>query len=93
VALSGESADEVFGGYRWFHQPEVQGADAFPWVTALNMAGATGPGTMPADMLDPELAARLDLPGYLSERYAEAAAEVEAADGEDEHEHRMRVMC
>ena len=23
VALSGESADEVFGGYRWFHDPEA----------------------------------------------------------------------
>ena len=30
VALSGESADEVFGGYRWFHDPEAIQADTFP---------------------------------------------------------------
>ena len=29
VALSGESADEVFGGYTWFHDPAVVAADTF----------------------------------------------------------------
>ncbi len=33
VALSGESADEVFGGYRWFHTKEAQKANTFPWLT------------------------------------------------------------
>jgi asparagine synthase (glutamine-hydrolysing) len=94
VALSGESADEIFGGYAWFHQPEIQNAKAFPWAAAMGRRGATGPGVMPQDMLDPGLEARLDLPGYLRDRYAQAVAEVEPADGEeDEHEHRMRVMC
>lgn len=32
VALSGESADEIFGGYRQFHDPAVQETDAFPWI-------------------------------------------------------------
>jgi len=32
VALSGESADEIFGGYRQFHDPAVQQTDAFPWI-------------------------------------------------------------
>ena len=32
VALSGESADEIFGGYRQFHDPGVQLMDAFPWI-------------------------------------------------------------
>ena len=32
VALSGESADEIFGGYRQFHDPIVQQTDAFPWI-------------------------------------------------------------
>ncbi|GAA3725360.1 hypothetical protein GCM10023082_24210 [Streptomyces tremellae] len=31
VALSGESADEVFGGYPWFHD-ERREADTFPWT-------------------------------------------------------------
>ena len=33
VALSGESADEVFGGYPWFHQEELLYVDKFPWLT------------------------------------------------------------
>src|SRR5262249_9728096 len=32
VALSGESADEVFGGYLWFHDREAIAAETFPWV-------------------------------------------------------------
>jgi asparagine synthase (glutamine-hydrolysing) len=93
VALSGESADEVFGGYRWFHQPEVQQADAFPWIMAMSLAGNTGPGIIPDEMIAPGLGPRLDLAGYVGDRYAEAVAEVEPAEGEDEHERRMRVLC
>ena len=31
VALSGECADEVFGGYPWFERSELLEADTFPW--------------------------------------------------------------
>lgn len=31
VALSGECADEIFGGYPWYRDPEVQAAAGFPW--------------------------------------------------------------
>jgi asparagine synthase (glutamine-hydrolysing) len=34
VALSGESADEVFGGYSWFHDPKTVNAATFPWLAA-----------------------------------------------------------
>jgi asparagine synthase (glutamine-hydrolysing) len=32
VALSGECADEIFGGYPWFRDPDVRDADGFPWA-------------------------------------------------------------
>lgn len=32
VALSGECADEIFGGYPWFTDPEVRELDGFPWA-------------------------------------------------------------
>ena len=32
VALSGECADEIFGGYPWFYRPEMLGRDFFPWI-------------------------------------------------------------
>lgn len=32
VALSGECADEIFGGYPWYRDPEVRDAEGFPWA-------------------------------------------------------------
>ncbi len=31
VALTGECADEIFGGYPWFHKPELWNKNTFPW--------------------------------------------------------------
>lgn len=40
VALSGECADEIFGGYPWYRDPEVRGIDGFPWAqnTSLRLS-------------------------------------------------------
>ena len=32
VALSGECADEIFGGYPWYRDPEIRAFDGFPWA-------------------------------------------------------------
>lgn len=32
VALSGECADEIFGGYPWFYRPEMLEKEFFPWI-------------------------------------------------------------
>ncbi|XXX72499.1 asparagine synthase (glutamine-hydrolyzing) [Sorangium sp. So ce134] len=89
VALSGESADEVFGGYLWFHDPEAVAAETFPWSamrTRLRSSSSV------ATLLAPELLGRLDLQGYIAERYAEALAEVPRLPGEDGKERRMREI-
>lgn len=31
VCLSGECADEIFGGYPWYHREEILFEDCFPW--------------------------------------------------------------
>lgn len=31
VALSGECADEIFGGYPWYRDPEIRASEGFPW--------------------------------------------------------------
>lgn len=32
VAYTGECADEIFGGYPWFHREDLLQADTFPWT-------------------------------------------------------------
>jgi asparagine synthase (glutamine-hydrolysing) len=85
VALSGESADEIFGGYRHFHHPAVQQTDAFPWI-------AIGETEASSQILTPALSSAVDLDTYLQERYTEAVREVGSLDGEEDFTHRMRVM-
>ena len=87
VALSGEAADEIFGGYRQFHDPQIQRADAFPWV-AIGAPWSDASGYI----LTPALRSALDLETYVQDRYVGAVAEVERLAAEDDFTHRMRVM-
>ena len=87
VALSGESADEIFGGYRQFHEPNTQRTDAFPWI-----AIGDGPFDPTGDILAPALRSVIGLDNYMQDRYTEAVAEVARLDGEDDFTYRMRVM-
>jgi asparagine synthase (glutamine-hydrolysing) len=86
VALSGESADEVFGGYPWFHDPKAVAAATFPWLATT---GGTFAGTQ---VLDADLAERLDLPAFQADSYAQAVAETPVLKGEDAAERRMREI-
>jgi asparagine synthase (glutamine-hydrolysing) len=93
VALSGESADEIFGGYRWFHDPEAVGSDTFPWLHAIrNGFAAQNPNSTREALLAPGLLAKLDLPAYQQDRYREALTEVPRLDGETGLQRRMREI-
>lgn len=89
VALSGESADEVFGGYRWFHLPEVQRANTFPWMA---MRSSLTQDAQPLEYMEPGVLSTLDLQSFVADSYATAVAEVDPLPGESEHERRMRVI-
>ncbi|WP_262697725.1 MULTISPECIES: asparagine synthase (glutamine-hydrolyzing) [Streptomyces] len=86
VALSGESADEVFGGYPWFHD-ERREADTFPWLAGGLTLGDT------KDLLSPDLTEKLDLDTYLHDHYLSALDEAPLKDGETGLEKRMRQVC
>ncbi|NKQ12106.1 asparagine synthase (glutamine-hydrolyzing) [Stutzerimonas zhaodongensis] len=87
VALSGESADEVFGGYRWFHDPAAINADTFPWLTSV-----TGKYFDGKTLFDSGLLRQLDMPGFLRDSYSEAIAETPILSTENQVERRMRQM-
>jgi len=82
VALSGEAADEVFGGYPWFHNPRALAADTFPWLLVTGDEAA-----MP---LNPELDLRIG--EFRDDTYRTALAAVPHLDGESPAEHRQREM-
>jgi len=81
VALSGESADEVFGGYPWYHRPEMLARPDFPWV-----------GGSWAPVLRPEVDAAARLGERTAQRYADAQAEVPRLPGEEGAEERLREV-
>ena len=84
VALSGESADEVFGGYPWFHDERAR-TDTFPWLAGgLRLFG---------NALEPGLARQLDLDAYVADHYASAVRETPSKEGESAAEARMRQVC
>lgn len=87
VALSGESADEVFGGYRWFHDPVAIEAHTFPWLTSV-----TGKYFDGKSLFDPALLRQLDLPGFVQDSYSQALAEAPVLSSEGPTERRMRQM-
>ncbi|MFI9776238.1 asparagine synthase (glutamine-hydrolyzing) [Streptomyces sp. NPDC051956] len=88
VALSGESADEVFGGYLQFFDEEARTADTFPWLVRMSQHFGDD-----SDVLRDDLAGALDLDGYVRESYAGAVRGIQRLDGESDFEYRMRRMC
>ncbi|MFO7316118.1 MAG: asparagine synthase (glutamine-hydrolyzing) [Bacilli bacterium] len=83
VALSGECADEIFGGYPWFYKEELLQGDSFPWMQSQ---------TLRQNLLLPYWKEKLKLTDYVHQRYKETIQEVPKLEGEDPVEARRREM-
>lgn len=83
VAVSGECADEVFGGYPWYHNPEILYRESFPWSQSTDLrAGLLRRGALGG--IDPE--------EYVRERYRETVDNTEKLDADSPLNARMREM-
>ena len=71
VSLTGECADEIFGGYPWFFRDDALHSGTFPWSIAISERQT---------LLAPHIAKRVDLKGYIDYRYNESLSEVEILD-------------
>ncbi|MBE1584166.1 asparagine synthase (glutamine-hydrolyzing) [Nonomuraea angiospora] len=87
VALSGESADEVFGGYQQFFDPAARSADTFPWLVHFRRHFGSDD-----DVLNTDLTKALDLGTYIHDSYRQAVAGIQRLDGESDFEYRMRQI-
>ncbi len=83
VAVSGECADEIFGGYPWYYREEALKANTFPWSRRIDSRSR---------LLSSNLIQEINPQEYLNMRYQEALAEVPILEGEDQKNARMREM-
>ena len=81
VALSGECADEIFGGYPWYRDPQIREQTGFPW--AQNTADR-------ASLLSP--AVKLDREGFVLDAYEKTCLESDILPGTSPRERRMKEM-
>lgn len=60
VALSGECADEIFGGYPWYRDKDIRMTDGFPWAQSTQYR---------FDFLKDELKSQINADEYVYSRY------------------------
>lgn len=91
VTLMGDAADELFGGYPWYHDPSFRDLPVLPWLEFARRLSAklhmrtTG-------LLDPGLVASLEADEYERAEYDAALAQLETLEGESEIDRQMRQM-
>ncbi len=83
VALSGECADEIFGGYPWYRDPQIRNADGFPW--AQNTAYRQS-------LMIRGLAEKINGEAFVREQYEKTCRESDILPGTTAQEKRMKEM-
>jgi asparagine synthase (glutamine-hydrolysing) len=81
VGLSGECADEVFGGYPWFYKPAE--ARTFPWSQHLDQR---------IKVFSPALLDLVRPRDYVARRYEEAIGEVPRCPSDSPEDDKMREL-
>ena len=83
VALSGECADEIFGGYPWYRDPEVRALEGFPWAQNIRQRLA---------LLAPGVAGGFDGGEFVMDAYRDTIRHSHILPGATDTERRMKEM-
>ena len=81
VALSGECADEIFGGYPWYHNKAILFEDTFPWSRSTDVRKS---------ILKEGLLKNAD--EYVRSKYLETVSKTDYLESDGKTERRMREM-
>lgn len=81
VALSGECADELFGGYPWYHNEKILFEECFPWSRMQNIRRSIlKDGLLPHGE------------EYVHSRYMQTVRQTDSLPSDTPHQKRMREM-
>ena len=83
VGLSGECADEIFGGYPWFHRPEDLNRPGFPWMRSTGERES---------LLKEGWRDKLGLEEYAKEAYLTTVRETPRLEGEKGEDAKRREL-
>lgn len=83
VALSGECADEIFGGYPWYRDPQVRDADGFPWAQNTRQR---------VEFLSPDLRSKIDGEDFVYCHYRDTLDQSDILPETSPLEKRMKQM-
>lgn len=83
MALSGECADEIFGGYPWYRDPEVRAFNGFPW--AQNTAYR-------ASFLQDDLRDKINAEDFVNAQYLQTVNESDILPENSAEERRTKEM-
>lgn len=83
VSLSGECADEIFGGYPWFHRKEDLEREGFPWMRSVDEREG---------LLKDAWSKKLNIRDYVLTKYEETVQETPKLEGENALEAKRRQL-
>ncbi|MBE6857206.1 MAG: asparagine synthase (glutamine-hydrolyzing) [Ruminococcus sp.] len=83
VALSGECADELFGGYPWYRDKEIRMTDGFPWAQSTAYRKR---------FITERYAKQIDAEDYVYSAYRRTADSAERLESDSAVDERMREM-
>lgn len=81
VCLSGECADEIFGGYPWYHNKDILFEETFPWSRSTNVR---------QKILKKGVLTNTE--EYVHEKYLQTVNETDFLDTDTSLDRRMREM-
>ena len=83
VSLTGECADEIFGGYPWFFREDSLKSGTFPWSIAIDER---------QKLLNSNIGKIVDLKSYIDYRYNESLSEVDILDSDSKETAEKRKI-
>lgn len=83
VALSGECADEIFGGYPWYRDPQVLSFNGFPWAQNTKQR---------ALLLNPDLLKRIKPVDFIMSAYERTIHDCDILPDTPKTERRIKEM-